>query len=107
MAREVLDAIRQAEAEAQRLTQEAQQSAREMVSAAEKSCRDRERQADQARAATKLKLVEEEGRAFREGIEAKLPEIKALREKQLEAARAKLPQAADYIVQKVLGDGNR
>lgn len=107
MALEVLNKIREAEAEALRLTQEAQQDAREMISAAERNCRDREREADQAGAALKQELIDKKRHEVKAQIGAAREKLTESRKKQLEAARALLPQAADYIISQVLNDGHR
>lgn len=107
MATDILEKIRRAEAEAERLRQEAQAQARDILKASEEASLHAERESDrEARTRYRNKLEETRLR-----IEADLADQRARdegeRRRVAEAAAAKVPEAARYIVGRILADGDR
>ncbi len=107
VALEILEAIKQAEQAADTIVREAQQSARDMIAAAERSGAQRRREAGVKSREQYLALLD----ARREAVTGRLAEAaQQLHSQRLEAmasARQLLPEAAKLIVNKVLSDGDR
>lgn len=107
MARDVLEKIRLAEQQADELVRDAQQSARDMIEQAERSCRERERDGELKSRERYRTLLKERRAQVEQAIAQEAETLRVQREQQLGDCRAKLPQAAELILQRVLADGNR
>lgn len=107
MALEILDTIRQAEQQAEALTQEAQQQARELIAAAEQSGAQRRREGGIKSRERLQALLDERRGQVETALRQESAALLQTRQAQLAAARERLPQAAELIVSRVLSDGHR
>lgn len=107
MALEILKTIRQAEEQAEALAQEAQQQARELIAAAEQSSAQRRREGGVRNHERLQAMLDERRGQVQAALREEAGALMNARRAQMEAARARLPQAAELIVKRVLEDGSR
>ncbi len=107
MAFEIMDSIRKAEAAADKLRLDAQRQGRDIVQASEEAAAADERGADKEIREQYNKALEERRGQVNQMIEGSQKQHSASREAAYQQALSRVPQAAKYIVERVLNDGHR
>ena len=107
MAFEIMDNIRKAEANAQQVLQNAQRQGREIIKASEEASLANEKNAEREMREAYQTAMEERRLQVEKIIRAKQDEQAARNEQARQDAMQRVPQAARYIVERVLGNGNR
>ncbi len=104
---ELLDAVRAAEEKADGIRREAAERARETIKSAQEAQLERERQASAALRADYQARMKAREAAVTEAIAGQAAEKRRELEAYAQAARARMPQAVEWITERVLQHGNR
>lgn len=107
MAFEIMDRIRKAEEEADKLRQDAQRKGRDIVQASEEAVAADERSADKEIREIYNRSLQERREQVEQMIEDNRQKLAAVRESAHLQALSRVPEAARYIVERVLSDGHR
>ncbi len=107
MAQELFQAVHKAEEAADRIMQDAQQKARDLIKETEAEIKAGERKAALAHRAKYQSILEEKRQAVEKRIEDQRPQAEKEQRETLDAARAKLEQASQMIFERIWNDGNR
>jgi vacuolar-type H+-ATPase subunit H len=107
MSQELYQAVHNAEEAADRIVQEAQQQARDLIKETEAEIKAGERKAALAQRAKYQSILEEKRQAVEKQIEDRRPQADKAQRERLDAARAKLEQAAQMIFERIWNDGDR
>lgn len=107
MAFEIMDSIRKAEVEAEKLRLDAQRKGRDIVQASEEAAAADERSADKEMRETYNNALQERRKQVEQIILGNQQGLAAARESAHQKALSRVPEAARYIVERVLSDGHR
>ena len=107
MSLKLLQSIQEAEARAEAVRAEAQREAREMLKTVEEVCVGNERQAVLEQRALAQRTLQDAKAAAQRRIAAAALDETAARDALLDAARARLNEAAERIFERVVHDGHR
>ena len=104
---ELLDAVRAAEEKADGIRREAAEQARETIKAAEEALLAQEREASAALRADYQARMKAREAAVTDTVAGQAAEKRRELEAYAQAARARMPQAVEWIAERVLQHGNR
>lgn len=107
MAQELFQAVHTAEEAADRIVQEAQQKARDLIKETEADIKAGERKASLAHRAKYQSILEDKRQAVAKRLEDQRPQAEKEQREALDAARQKLGQASQMIFERIWNDGNR
>ncbi|NLB37792.1 MAG: hypothetical protein GX810_00900 [Clostridiales bacterium] len=107
MAVKLLEKIRMAEQAAEQVRLDAQREAREMIKASEEASAHALRAADQSVRAFYREQMDQHKKRLEDKVAQALQANAGAHAKAIEQARAHMDQAAGYIVERILGDGDR
>lgn len=107
MSQELYQAVHKAEEAADRIVQEAQQKARDLIKETEAEIKAGERKAALAHRAKYQSILEEKRKTVEKQIEDQRPQAEKKQLETLDAARAKLEQASQMIFERIWNDGDR
>ncbi len=107
MSQELFQAVHTAEENADRIVQDAQHQARELIKAAEAEIKTEDRKASLAQRTRYQSIIEERRKAFEANMPAMRMQVEEDQRKTLDAARAKLDQVSQMIFERIWNDGNR
>lgn len=106
-AKELFDAVKTAEADAEVIVQNAQHKARDIIKESETACVSMERTLTQEYRTMYQQLLDERRTQVEEKIQISHAERERQQDIQMEIARSKLDAAAQSIIERILSDGNR
>ncbi len=107
MATDLFREVREAEDRAEALVTLAQREARELVKEAQAACAENERAMAREHRALYQSIIEEKRKAMRQVLDEQAQSQREDIASQMNQARARLPQAAALIAERVMSDGNR
>lgn len=107
MAFEIMNSIRKAEAEAEKLRQDAQRKGRDIVQASEEAAAADERNTDKEIREIYNDSLQKRRTQVEKMIADNQHKLTATREVTHQQALSRVPEAALYIVERVLSDGHR
>jgi vacuolar-type H+-ATPase subunit H len=107
MAQELFQAVRTAEETADQIVQDAQLKARELIKAVEAEIKADDRKAALSQRAQYHTILENKRLAVEKRLEEQRPLVHKAQQESLNAARQKLNQVSQMIIERVWNDGNR
>jgi vacuolar-type H+-ATPase subunit H len=107
MARELFQAVQTAENNADRLIQEAQKEARDLIKTTQTEIVENERSVAMEHRAMYQSILDEKRESVLAQIEKDRPGVEKAQQTALVGAREKLPQVAQRIFERVWHDGDR
>jgi len=107
VAKELFRAVQTAEEKADRLVQEAQHQARELLKTTEADIAQSERGMELEQRGVYQSVLDEKRKSVAEQIQAKAADVEKQQNAVLEAARAHMAEAAKQIAERVWNDGHR
>ena len=107
MAVQLLEQIRQAEEAAEQLRQQAQREAREIVKASEEASAHARRDAEQGVRTHYREQMDAQKLRIQEELAQAGHALQAAQQEEIDKARARIPQAAQRISERILAHGDR
>ena len=107
MAQELFLSVQQAEEKAEQTLQAAQQKARELIKDTEAQIKAEERKASLSNRTQYQNILEKKRGDVEKSIADARPDVLAQQKESLDAARQKLDQVSQMIVERIWNDGDR